>query len=104
MREAERTAEQAAAIDHNRRAWDHLAADGVPLARPATDEAFGDPRGWLGSAGSAARPWLPTRLAGLDVLYKAFCLPSRTNLLVCSMEWSPFIFVIIITIFVHHFI
>ena len=68
MREAERTAEQAAALDHNRRAWDRLAADGVPLARPATDEAFGDPRGWLGSAGSDARPWLPTRLAGLDVL------------------------------------
>jgi SAM-dependent methyltransferase len=68
MREAERTAEQAAAIDHNRRAWDRLAADGVPLARPATDEAFGDPRGWLGSAGSDTRPWLPTRLAGLDVL------------------------------------
>jgi len=68
MREAERTAEQAAAIDHNRRAWDRLAAEGVPLARPATDEAFGDPRGWLGSAGSAARPWLPARLDGLEVL------------------------------------
>jgi SAM-dependent methyltransferase len=68
MREAERTAEQAAAIDHNRRAWDHLAADGVPLARPATDEAFGDPRGWLSSAGTTARPWLPARLDGLEVL------------------------------------
>ena len=68
MREAERTAEQAAVIDHNRRAWDRLAAEGVPLARPAADEAFGDPRGWLGSAGTAARPWLPVRLDGLDVL------------------------------------
>jgi len=68
MREAKRTAEQAAAIDHNRRAWDRLAADGVPLARPAADEAFGDPRGWLGSAGTTARPWLPMRLDGLEVL------------------------------------
>jgi SAM-dependent methyltransferase len=68
MREAERTAEQAAAIDHNRRAWDRLATDGVPLARPAADEAFGDPRSWLGSAGTAARPWLPARLDGLEVL------------------------------------
>ncbi len=68
MPEAERAPEQVAAIDHNRRAWDRLASDGVPLARPASDEAFGDPRGWLGSAGTAARPWLPARLDGLEVL------------------------------------
>lgn len=68
MPEAERAPEQVAAIDHNRRAWDRLASDGVPLARPAADEAFGDPRGWLGSAGTAARPWLPARLDGLEVL------------------------------------
>jgi len=68
MREPERTAEQAAAIDHNRRGWDRLAAEGVPLAAPAADEAFGDPRGWLGSAGSGGRAWLPERLAGLEVL------------------------------------
>ena len=68
MREVERTPEQMTAIDHNRRAWDRLATGGVPLAVPAADEAFGDPRGWLGSAGTAGRPWLPARLAGLDVL------------------------------------
>ena len=68
MREPERTAEQAAAIDHNRRGWDRLAAEGVPLAVPAADEAFGDPRGWLGSAGTGGRAWLPERLTGLEVL------------------------------------
>jgi SAM-dependent methyltransferase len=68
MDKPRRAAEQAAAIEHNRRAWDRLAAEGVPLARPAVDEAFGDPRGWLGSAGSAGRPWLPARLDGLEVL------------------------------------
>jgi SAM-dependent methyltransferase len=68
MREAGRTAEQAAAIDHNRRGWDRLAEAGVPLARPATDAAFDDPRGWLGTAGTAGRPWIPVRLDGLDVL------------------------------------
>jgi SAM-dependent methyltransferase len=68
MRELVRDAAQAAAIEHNRRAWDRLAAGGVPLARPAADEAFGDPRGWLGAAGSTGRAWLPERLAGLDVL------------------------------------
>lgn len=57
-----------AALVANARAWDRLAADGAALAMPAVDEAFGDPRRWLGSAGSAGRPWLPERLDGLDVL------------------------------------
>jgi len=68
MREAVRSVEQTAAIEHNRRAWDRLAADGVPLARPAADGAFDDPRRWLGSAGHPGRPWLPDRLDGLCVL------------------------------------
>jgi len=68
MREAVRRADQAVAVEHNRRAWDRLATAAVPLAQPAVDEAFGDPRGWLGTAGSAGRPWLPERLAGLEVL------------------------------------
>ena len=68
MREPARDPARAAAIDHTRRAWDRLAAAGVPLARPAADEAFGDPRHWLGSAGSDGRPWLPARLDGLEVL------------------------------------
>jgi SAM-dependent methyltransferase len=68
MRDIRRPAEQAAAIEHNRRAWDRLAAEGVPLARPAADAAFDDPRGWLGSAGSVGRPWLPERLDGLRTL------------------------------------
>lgn len=60
-----------AVLDHNARAWDRLAAAGVALSRPAVDEAFGDPRGWLGSGGSTGspgRPWLPERLDGLQVL------------------------------------
>jgi SAM-dependent methyltransferase len=68
MREAARSTEQSAAIEHNRRAWDRLAAEGVPLARPAVDEAFADPRRWLGSAGTVGSPWLPERLDGLRVL------------------------------------
>ena len=52
----------------NARAWDRLAGAGAALARPAADEAFDDPRRWLGSAGSAGRPWLPERLDGLEVL------------------------------------
>jgi len=52
----------------NARAWDRLAAEGADLARPALDEAFADPRGWLGSGGSADRPWLPQRFDGLEVL------------------------------------
>jgi len=68
MREPIRDAAQASAIEHNRRGWDRLAAVGVPLTRPAADEAFADPRVWLGSAGSDDRAWLPARLDGLEVL------------------------------------
>jgi SAM-dependent methyltransferase len=60
-----------AVLAHNARAWDALAVRGAALARPAVDEAFGDPRSWLGSGGAtgaAGRPWLPDRLAGLHVL------------------------------------
>jgi len=58
---------RAAAREHNARAWDRLAAHGAALARPAGDQAFADPRGWLGG-GAAGRPWLPERLDGLEVL------------------------------------
>ena len=58
-----------AVLAHNARAWDRLAAGGVPLARPAADGAFGDPRSWLGGGGpDGSRPWLPASLAGLEVL------------------------------------
>ena len=57
-----------AVLDHNARAWDRLAEGSAALARPAADEAFGDPRAWLGSGGAAGRPWLPERLDGLRVL------------------------------------
>jgi len=59
-----------AILDQNARAWDRLAARGAALARPAVDEAFGDPRGWLaGGAGAAGgRSWLPESLVGLEVL------------------------------------
>lgn len=58
-----------AAMAHNARAWDKLAGDGVALARPAADDAFDDPRGWLGGGGpDGSRPWLPASLAGLEVL------------------------------------
>jgi SAM-dependent methyltransferase len=58
-----------ALLAHNARAWDRLAAGGVPLARPAADEAYGDPRGWLGGGGpDGSQPWLPASLAGLEVL------------------------------------
>ena len=60
-------ARRAAVLAHNARAWDRLAAGGVPLARPAMDSAFDDPRGWLESPG-AAGAWLPSRLDGLTVL------------------------------------
>ena len=60
-------APRAAVLDHNARAWDRLAAAEAALARPAQDEAFADPRGWLGG-GAAGRPWLPERLDGLEVL------------------------------------
>jgi SAM-dependent methyltransferase len=59
---------RAAVLEHNARAWDRLAANRAALARPAGDEAFGDPRGWLGSGGPTGRPWLPASLAGLEVL------------------------------------
>lgn len=58
----------AAVLEHNRRAWDRLAAAQSPLARPAVDQAFNDPRGTLGSGGSPERNWLPERLDGLNVL------------------------------------
>jgi SAM-dependent methyltransferase len=58
-----------AVLVHNARAWDRLAAGGAALARPAADEAFGDPRGWLGGGCPDGRwPWLPASLAGLEVL------------------------------------
>jgi SAM-dependent methyltransferase len=57
-----------AVLDHNARAWDRLADERSPLARPAGDEAFGDPRTWLGGGGAAGRSWLPQRLDGLEVL------------------------------------
>lgn len=55
-----------ATLARNARAWDRLAVVQAPLARPAVDEAFGDPRGWLGAGGG--RSWLPERLDGLEVL------------------------------------
>lgn len=57
-----------AILAHNARAWDQLAAVEAALARPAVDEAFGDPRGWLGGGGDGGRSWLPPRLDGLEVL------------------------------------
>lgn len=54
--------------EHNARAWDRLAREQAALARPAVDEAFGDPRGWLGEGGSQGRRWLPDRLDSLEVL------------------------------------
>ena len=38
------------------------------LASPACDDAFIDPRNWLGTGGPADRPWLPSNLSGLEVL------------------------------------
>lgn len=66
--DAERRGRREAALSANARAWDRLAADGAALALPAVDEAFDDPRRWLGSAGTGGRPWLPERLDGLEVL------------------------------------
>lgn len=57
-----------ALLDHNARAWDRLAAKKALLAQPAADQAFVDPRGWLGGAGAYGRSWLPDRLDGLEVL------------------------------------
>jgi SAM-dependent methyltransferase len=61
-------ADHEAVLAHNARAWDALAAAGAALARPAVDDAFDDPRGWLAGGGQGGRPWLPERLAGLEVL------------------------------------
>jgi SAM-dependent methyltransferase len=55
-------------LRRNAAAWDRLAAAGQPLARPAVDAAFADPRSWLGTAGPPGRPWLPENLNGLEVL------------------------------------
>ena len=49
-------------------AWDRLAKAHDALASPACDEAFTDPRNWLGTGGPADRPWLPSSLRGLEVL------------------------------------
>ena len=55
-------------LHHNARAWDRLADGQASLARPAADEAFADPRTWLGNGGTKGRSWLPDRLDGLEVL------------------------------------
>ena len=52
----------------NAAAWDRLAKAHDALASPACDEAFTDPRNWLGTGGPADRPWLPSSLRGLEVL------------------------------------
>ena len=57
-----------AVFAHNARAWDRLAAAEAALARPAADDAFADPRGWLGGGGPGGVSWLPERLDGLEVL------------------------------------
>ena len=57
-----------AILDHNARAWDRLSAHRAALAQPAADQAFDDPRGWLGGGGRGGRSWLPERLDGLEVL------------------------------------
>ena len=62
------TANRDAVLVHNARAWDRLADSQASLARPAADEAFADPRTWLGSGGPTGRSWLPDQLHGLDVL------------------------------------
>ncbi len=49
-------------------AWDRLAASGQPLAKPAADAAFANPRQWLGTGGPPGRPWLPESLVGLEIL------------------------------------
>ena len=55
-------------LEHNARAWDRLAEERDVLTRPAADNAFADPRGWLGGGGPTGRSWLPDRFDGLDVL------------------------------------
>ncbi|MFM1997964.1 MAG: hypothetical protein RLZZ111_2351, partial [Planctomycetota bacterium] len=56
------------ALVQNAQAWDRLAEGQAALAVPAADEAFSDPRAWLGSGGPQGRPWLPERFDGLEVL------------------------------------
>ena len=67
-RTSDRRASRDAILAHNSRAWDRLAEAEAALARPAADEAFSDPRGWLGGGGPDGRPWIPARLDGLEVL------------------------------------
>ena len=57
-----------ATLYKNAVAWDRLAKAHDALASPACDEAFIDPRNWLGTGGPADRPWLPSSLNGLEVL------------------------------------
>ena len=57
-----------ATLYKNAAAWDRLAKAHDALANPACDEAFVDPRNWLGTGGPADRPWLPSSLKGLEVL------------------------------------
>jgi SAM-dependent methyltransferase len=56
------------ALVQNAQAWDRLAEGQAALAVPAADEAFSDPRAWLGGGGPQGRPWLPERFDGLEVL------------------------------------
>jgi SAM-dependent methyltransferase len=57
-----------AVLETNARAWNRLAREGAALASPAPDEAFDDPRRWIGGGGPSGRSWLPARLDGLKVL------------------------------------
>ncbi len=57
-----------ATLHKNAAAWDRLAKSHDALASPACDEAFADPRNWLGTGGPADRPWLPFSLNGLNIL------------------------------------
>lgn len=55
-------------LHKNAVAWDRLATTGEPLAQPAADAAFANPRQWLGTGGPLGRPWLPKSLVGLEIL------------------------------------
>lgn len=55
-------------LDANARAWNRLAREGSALATPAPDDAFDDPRRWLGGGGPRGQAWIPPRLDGLRVL------------------------------------
>ena len=57
-----------ATLYKNAAAWDRLAKAHDALASPACDEAFIDPRNWLGTGGPADRPWLPSSLKGMEIL------------------------------------